>query len=740
MSGANNVPIASVYGDTGSVNASYIKDLNQINSDPYVAVKSNSGELNIFQQFQINDNYYDSRYEEMYVTQNSTQTGSSFGLVTIQGNTMGWTRTDQMYLQIPVWINFVWNGQTWSAAAPNTRAAGYNYDVKDVYPPTRLANMNQPDFALFEIFNRIAIYIGNNNQPTGRTQSFFKAGMKNNLREAATDDNYNAMMGHWGLPISNLYGVPNTPNSAMQVFGAAAGATATNVWQNTAQYMNPSMLKGMTGLYSDLESIPRSWMETWMNTLLSSSYSRNGYPTQYGNNFYTQATGTYATAVPNPYGPMLGYNSAQVVLTLPIKFFNNFFRHRQYIPPDFKFKIDIEGYSQITSTPAQNLPIIGVSGNDLGAGLTVNVPQAPLVGLQEFYVKNLCEDGGQSQYLTTITTSAAASSTGNASFTQINNFGFTAGFNNSLIKLIYVNHTLRQPLQQQINEKWIQYPFLYNYETYEVYNIDNSANPTNTQIVRDIAISQQRPTQIRIAITDNVSSNNWKNSIATTSAGVMTVTPIDQTLCATTLGVNFGTTTYTPANTTAALPFTVLDSLSTKRSNNLYPTSTTATSAFPQIQTIQILIGGRTQYYYRNDTLNVYSSGQGGNKAPNAYDTLVMNQNRDNYLDYTDQTSQRLMVNSSYLNPIGGDGSVITFTIAPGAYVNTGNVPSDLGASVVRVLINLSQSLPVGKWVSIWKKMPEQLAVDTNKNATLIMWPAIKSNNGFIMPNVVNTQ
>jgi len=626
MSGVTNIPTSSVYGDTGSVNASYIKDLNQIGTDPYVNVRSSSGDLNVFQQFQITDNYYDSRYEELYVTNLSASNNAQVtSIATIQGNTMGWTRTDNMYLQIPVTIQTTLSGLVQGA---NANA----YDTSDIYPLSRLDNMVCPDFAFMELFNRISIYIGNNNQPAGRTQSFFKAGMKNMLREIKTDQNISPLMGGIGLSQAQT-------QSAFTSFGAGT-PIANN--KSVTVALDPNTC------YPQAVDQNLQQLNYFRKVLMSTSQWINGS----------------AFAV-SPAAPKGQFNTTTYNLILPLWMINSFFRHKQYIPPDFKLKIDIEGYKWTESVNQQfNYPVIGISSNYLA--------------------------------------SPAANIVNPISGNSVGSFNFIAGLNISAAKLVYVNHTLRQPLQQQINEKWITYPFLYNYETYENYDVDNSGNSSGTQITRDIAISQQRPTQLIFVILDQ----NTSDSVATAVTGATNI------------------------NETSGVQFK--DSISGDKgaANQL------AGSQVPQILTISTILGGRTQYYYKNDT-TVY---QRGNNTPNAYDILTLQQNRECYINDTTVTSQRIESNQKYFTPFGGSGNMWTITIAPGGYCNTGSVPSDLGASVIRVIVNLSAPLNATKKLQIWKKLPEQIAIDTNKNATLIMWPAIKSNAGFIMPNIVNAQ
>lgn len=637
LSGSNNPNIASIYGDAGVQQATYIPDLNQLGADPYVNITTNSGELNIFQQFNIEDNWYDSRYEEMYVTQNSSGSGANYTLASIQGNTMGWVRTDQMILMVPVVI---------TTYAFGTGASAAQNDWQYIAPRRRIIAAAQPDFALFEVFNKIAIYLGYNNQPCARTQQFFRDGMKAALADLKLDANSQRILAQWGLPTSMLSQTPT---------GATAGLPplATGFTDDTGYTTLGGVVEASQGDCIGnpaVEALDIEWIKTWVTTLLSVS--------EYGN-INTGAPQRTQTIGGNVYQGRV----AQLNLPLPLYWINNFFRGKQYLPPDFKFKIDVEGYGDSVSTTIGNPVTIAIGGLWPPPTYTVNSGVAILV----------------------------------------TNFFATAGINFSAMKLIYINNTLRQPLQAEINQKWIRYPLLYNYETMESYEIDASNSSNGTMIVRDIAISQQRPTTLLFRFLDNVSSAAWTSPYSTGGIPSLTDTPI-----------------------------TINNSISPKIVGN----SLTTANAYPQILQISVIIGGRTQYYYRNDT-NIYPLA--GNHYPNVYDCLALQQNKESFNGYSVNSSEKLTIDGQYTGSIGGSGgNNFIMNISPGGRVDRSRVPSDLGATVIRVIINMNNGLANSKKLQIWKKMPEQISVDTNKNVTLIMWPAIKSNNGFAISNVTN--
>lgn len=634
---ASEPNIAGIYGDAGIQNTKYVANVSQLGADPYVDVYTNPADLNIFQQFSIEDNWYDSRLEETYVTQNSTNAGSNYVLATIQGNTLGWVRTDQMVLMVPVVIT------TWATSNTNNQFTG---DWQFIAPRSRIVAAAQPDFALFEIFNKIAIYLGYNNQPSARTQQFFLDGMKAALADLKLDSNSLRLLAQWGLPTSMLTQTPSsaTPGS-IPLFTGYSDLTSYAGTQN-----------GMAIGNNAVENLDTEWLKTWITTLLSVS--------EYGNTNAGAPIRTQIIDTITYWGRV-----AQINLPLPLSWINNFFRGKNYLPPDFKYKIDIEGYPDaVNSTVTTNPRTILVGGL---------YPSASLVTYNQ-----------------------------SSSTTAVNNFFATAGINFSALKLIYINNTLRRPIQSQINEKWIRYPLLYNYETMELYDIDAQNSSNGNMIVRDIAISQQRPTTLLFRFLDTVTSSLWTSPYATSgTAPSLTDTPI-----------------------------TINNSISPKITGN----SLTAANTYPQILQISVIIGGRTQYYYRNDTTTYPIA---GNKYPNVYDALLNMQNKESFNAVANSTSERLTIDGQFTGPIGGTGgNNFILNISPGGRVDRGRVPSDLGATVIKVIVNLTTGLTNTKKLQIWKKLPEQMSIDTNKNVTLIMWPAIKSNNGFAISNVTNAQ
>lgn len=709
---ARNVPISSVYGDTGTVEATFTKDLNTLGNDPYVRVTANSGEFNLFQQMNLSDNFYDSRYEEAYVTQNSAGTGSNLALASLQFNTMGWVRADRMYLQIPVVMNSLYTNK-WSSGArgdlrvaadgwpefdiiafweymiqagqekPTTDATNSQICFLDKDLKTFLANFTTVDMALMHIFNRIAIYGGNNNQPIGRTQGFFLEGLKTQMREIPWNENTLKILANWGLPITNLVCMSGAASQDSSTGAGGKDQFTSQAVQTSRQFINKRSPSGY--LNPLMEHVPEEWIKQWTNVLASCSSSING------TTFKKIASGSETHAC---------YNQTLFNMVLPLSYINNFFRHKTYIPPDFKFKIDIEGILQNFDTDINyNCPIVAVSN---------------------------CHQSAPSLYESS------------ASNERPDFYAYTAGISFSNIRMIYQQHTLRQPIQAQINEKWLSYPIVYNYETFEVYDIDNSTTGTSTQIVRDIAISQQRPTQLLIQIVDQadkmfhfsgpnqrdgiyqylgLQDEPWKlNSVYRSTAIANGTWSIGSTPWHGQLNID-------NCDNTGAFPMampTVRGALSSRnfmsRVINAGSTTQNKTSTFPQILTLSVLIGGRTQYYYKNDTF-VQSQ---GNTVLNAYDVLIAEQDAENYKDYSTETN--VLKTPLEYAPFGGLGAFMRITIAPGGYVNTAEMPTDLGATVIRVQLTLSSPLPANKKLQIVKKNPEQIAVDTNKNCTLIMW------------------
>ena len=373
-------------------------------------------------------------------------------------------------------------------------------------------------------------------------------------------------------------------------------------------------------------------------------------------------------------------------LVIPLSLLNYFFKSSAFIPPDTKFKMEFlwDTQSEVTGI----LPTTNVVGLPTGGPFTSTSISA-LGGSQKISM----------------------------SYTQSN------------WRLVYYNHTLRQPIQAQINERWITSPFLYNYETLEMYTYTGQ---NNASFYIDIAVSQQRPTELIMGFYSSEPQLGNIRGGALATAAASDALAISQMF--------FYTSQTGGTNILGNEPFvqnvnsggSVANVVSAYWPNSLAP--------HPGVQRMDVLVGGRTQYFYDTslDPQGIVSGSETfyGKPQGNAFDYIMSEVSRKTYEKYNPGASISGENFNSFAS--GMIPSRFALTIAPGNLVDRANIPSDLGSHNVRINMTLKANLPASITFVVFKKMPEQIALDSNKNCTLIMWPAVKSNQGYILPTTTN--
>lgn len=630
-----NQNTSSIIGDASTADASFIPNLQNLSNDPYVTVSSDSSQFNIWQQFRMSNNFLESTILENYVTQSNL--GSSISSYTLQGNFQGWVPTDQIYLSIPITIRASSGRQIKNDGSANLvaqdpavflsfmEALQQRILAQDDFPQrttfavpsvslcSDLTELLMPDFALLHIFERIGIYGGNNNQALGRTPMFDLEGMK----QVAFDDKFDDVKiqdyGMWGVPVSVM------ASQYQQPYGE------NNVLSD--EYVSYNFPVDSDSVSSAGTTINREWYKAFGKILMQTSTHNEATRTAVGDT------------------NIADYYTKTINVPLKLSMINSFFKTSQFLPPEFKYKIDLRAQNDFTTIA--------------------------------------CTD--RSQYK------------GGATCWP-NTCIFDAKMSGPP-KLIYVSHTLTQPMQDSLNMKWMQYPFLYNYETYEIYDI-----ACNDQSVfqQNISISQQRPTQLTFAIIDTESNF-----------------PPDRFGAAQVRGGLANKTIKIDANNLNTQKIDPPAIFSPRISLNLF------------LEYFSISLSGRKIIEYKNEDGAPTS-------IPNSYDMIFQSAQQNSYQRYgtSGQTDDATFGQFN----IRRGGNRLIVTIAPGMYADKGFMPVDRGATMITVQMKFNGKLATSKKIQIIKKLPEQLCIDVNKNVTSIMWPAVKSNQGFLVQNTVNTQ
>lgn len=545
----------AIYGDANAQTATVVPDLGKASDNSALSVQQDTNDLEIHQKLVLNDLFYETTTEEVY-----PQTTSP-GNVAIIGNTMGFTRTDLMFLE----MEFTCTATSPTAVATSVVGPGHGNVINR-------GLWNSPAFAVLQGLQRFDVSMGNNNQKIGRQQMTFTQG----LTLIAQDQKYEVA----SLPIISQLGLPRT----------RTGHNPTTVQTGFSQQF-----------FQSQTTILPLWIQQWNNTLQDIIISANT-----------------ASFIGEP-------NNNIIRVGVPLSLLNSFFKNTQFLPPGSPYRFEIQFNTAAFIIAAARAST--VAGND---------------------------------YL---------------SLTHTGNF-----------RLVYRRHELRQPAQASINNQWLTRPFLYNYETYEYY--EKQCDGTSTNYTVDIAISQQRPTEIII-------------KVLYTGGSV----PAEVTT-----GTGNGRQMVFPQSGVGCINCTDL----------------------------KIYIAGRQQYYLRTtlSSASVFRR-EGIKDATNCLNTMVNNETYSNMDgDFDAVVSSQMSSTEEFF---------LKISINPGDMQKNGFLSTDMGAVVVRVEGDFSYAnsnrTPLANVNKIvyYKKLPEQITLDANKNITTITWPAVKSNTGYLIEQTYNT-
>lgn len=549
----------AIYGDANAQTATVVPDLAKASDNSALLVSQNTADLDINQKLQLSDLFYETTTEEVYPQITSA------GNCAIIGSTMGWTRMDQMILEMEFTVTTTSN---------DTGAASVVNPAFDTVVQRGL--WNTPAFAMLHGIQRFDISMGNNNQKIGRQQMTNTQGIILTAQDQKYDENKIATIAQVGLPRTR-------------------GAYAPIVQQ---QGFSRAFFQNQT-------TIQPSWIQFWQNTIndLIISAAKD--------TFFTNETGM----------------DNKIRIGVPLSMLNSFFKNSAFFPPGTPYRMEIQHLTSVFTIATSNAA------------------------------------------------SAILSPNSTIQLTHTGNF-----------RLVYRRHELRQPAQASINNQWLTRPFLYNYETYEYY--EKAADSSNINFVNDIAISQQRPTEIIIKVIYTASTT--PQTITTGSgAGVQLAWPNSGITCV-------------------------------------------------QCTNLKIYIAGRQQYYLRTTTAGTSQFRREGIKdATNVLNQLV------NMETYSNSDSDIEVVTSSQMSST--EEFFLKISINPGDMQKNGYLSTDQGAVVVRIdadfhMANVARSpIPANSKIVYYKKLPEQITLDANKNITTITWPAVKSNSGYLIEQTFNT-
>ena len=649
----------SILGDAGSAEATVVPNLESLNTgaDQYITSISDTSEFNVFGQMKIYDNYWDTFFARHIV--NAANAGSALGTTVrdaiIQSNTEGWVRADHMVLQVPVTFTYTarWNkcelqtDELHTAVVAGVGRIFDNYYTTNVeinyatsayqmnnpanqYTPYSLERDRHAWFGVIDSFNRLRLLIGNNGQQVQKQIETEPIGMKYHMAHNR--------MGQVVEQVQNQWGVANP-----------IGSTRYEVTEPSGLYGSACIDKMIT---------PYEENKTYFDML-----SEIG-------------PGNWDTIAPIVQGTARFQRVTKTrLLPLPLQSIMPFFRGAKFLPPDFRFKFEIQTNSGNViasklmpwaryTVDAQAFGSFNINPTDAGAGVPVWTTNAMATG----------------EY-TPHTIMAAINANG--------------------IELQYPWHVLRQPVQAAISAMWLQKPFLYNYETIQLTEITPTTNSKNIHFA--ISISTQRPTVLDVYLFPQQSTDRWGQYNLLEHPAVGTILRIKDT------PTTEGAPDFTNLQTSIAGPVCWTD--------------------------FEIMFSGRTAYRFRNDQYETKTYGVDSIHSSEFFIKLFEEQSfRSTATEYNSasfaERESGIMFNNRRSNKI------MRINIQPGGWTDRGVISSRQGATTITVNVTFANRLSSLDRFCVIRTNPEQCVFDSDKNVTLIQWPAVKSNSGYLIPNI----
>ena len=671
----------SILGDAGSAEASVVPNLESLNtgSDAYVTSISDTSEFNVFQQLKIYDNYWETLFGRHIISAaNAGAAPDLLSQVNIQGNTEGWTRADHMCLMVPVQFTYNYNYTKCTSdelvtatvtAAQNKHDAATSgttpFDWEGVHSIINNAaiTFSHHNLKIFkhawigvlDIFERLRMLVGNNGQMLQKQIETEPIGMKYHISTLRCGKVLQKAIGEWGIPNVIGFDLMDTTQALLatiQPFGSAYWGGTDNrlMWSRNRDAV-------LELAYQDNDHNEEDAALNYFR-MISSISSVSNYDSRQllrgiagSTNRIVQVTRTRN-------------------LTLPLQAIIPFFRGAKFLPPDFRFKFEIE----------------------VNSGRMI-MKQSPLVS-----------------NLNQMSQAAFEGNDPRCSYGEVK-----AKCNASGIELHYPYHILRQPVQAAISAMWLQKPFLYNYETIQSTEIIPTQGSNYVNFT--ISISTQRPTVLDAFLFPLQSMTDWETDYKQ-------VLPWNDENNSVATGYRIKNTPHVHGDVDA--------SASTKDKKNDALAGPTAWSD------CEIMFSGRTAYRFLNNYVTTHGHGNDSIQPYELFLQLFDEQSFRSCATEYNATShvERNPMNTALVQNNQKSHKLLRVIIQPGGWADRGVISSRQGATTITMNMNFKRPLSASDRFVVIRTNPEQLVFDSDKNVTIIQWPAIKSNMGYLIPNI----
>lgn len=771
----------SIIGDSGSKRA----QLGPLGASAFAEARQSAGsEFSVFEQLKIDENFWDSTFTEHYIQGTNSSLNSGGIDAYIQFNTVGWVRADEISLTVPIYLNYNWRriaNQTKSAFPKEPNINPRDDDISDnwstpqitdaaaspcfVFTKERLLNAYHGQYSMLDIFRRITITVGNNAAPVQKTIETMPQGMKHLMVTHKRGPLVSKMMSFWGLPIHTL-----APTSL--VTDELFTDNETRIWTSNYHLAEPT-----TTRLHDYQKDPmiQGYCEFLHNSAVgpdSDSTARIFGGVQTLESIAQQAQ------IPRNFIEL----RVKRELCLPLQCICSFFRGARWLPPDFRINLQFEKATGLVplcysspvgefagivwpyqpkreaATQEYYLPFWPtgaqmVSDADVKNTFIMDLP----VVIMKAYGLNGDLNRDWTSVNTTIDPPDGLVRFGTEFIPELDifprgplrDFSVAAELEMDNLRVIYTSHTLVASLQGKMMAMWLSQPFLYNYESTETYEI--VAIDGQNSIHMDVVISAQRPTVLYFQLVSNFTTR-WGDSWDSELRGhrvykALQVTRVregsdwqPEEFPIGLFDLYGGIGSFCKHQTRWNDAVDIRQTIRGQYCNSYLGEERDLQRRNITWSNFEIRFSGRTAYRFRNDKSS--STPDQGRFSYSAYDFITGMQFEGSYKSYG---SESVILGDDDLGHLFGTNRhlnaamnpyLLKCVIQPGNLAERGLITNKQGAATIQINIDFETYLSQGHSLIMYRTNPEQLSYDSDKNATLIQWPAIATRNGYLIPNI----
>jgi hypothetical protein len=699
MNRRNRTVGTTVLGDAGTTEASVAPNLESLNtgSDAYVTTISDTSEFNVFGQTKIVDNFWETFMARHSIntaayTQQSQQPDSTFYL---QGNTEGWCRVDLMALAVPIEFkyNYSYTPYRTNEFFPDTLTSAANAWDKAYL---QFADGRSFEWGFQAAFNNPAVIFSQTYLPLFRHAWFGCMDVFTRIRCLLGNNGQCIQSQFETEPIGLKYNMSTLRmgavlEKAVGEWGLEQATGLTHMEGIKFSYQDIGDVAGRPQAFGADANATRQTWETNMRVANILHESKNGamnpaFSRMISNvgsegNFKSRGI---ALGPANNRGAVITrwiWTYKDRVLTLPLQAILPFFRGARYLPPDFRFKFEFNFNTQAVKIMEKNEDLVACRTLPKISADASYINRDPSTCHANVFVKAVPGD----------------------------------------LELHYPWHVLRQPVQAAISSMWLQKPFLYNFETSQAVEVDL---PSITTFINfSMSVSTERPTCIEVYLFPKSSDALWAQEYRSVEISV------DNT------NANFVDIGHRILNTPHLGGDYTSYGIAGVEKNDVR-------SGPVAWSECEVTFSGRSTYRFKNSALKYAKSH--GVDAVQPYEYILQMYDEQSFRSMGTEMNarcqaERMSNTNQYTTNSYLSNKLLRLIVQPGGWADRAVISSRQGATSINIVIQFVRPVSnLDKIVAI-RQNPYQLVFDSDKNVTLVQWPAIKSNQGYLTTNINST-